>query len=285
MARAGRGLHAAKGGGRPTGGSLGGVPLPSLYIVDSPMRNYYIYVCVKGDARVSEKKPNIIRRLYDWVLHWAETPYGTPALALNSFAEASFFPIPPDVLLIALDMGKPARSWWFAFVCTAASVLGGVLGYYIGYGLWEAVGNSIVEFYNAGDLFSQLSKTFEEYSFWAVFIAALTPIPYKIFTITAGAVAAHLFTSPDFALAVQDLGGQVLGALQEQESAASHASYFMTFLAASLLGRSLRFFAVSALIYFFGEKIKVFIDRYFNLLSIAFVVLLVGGFFLISRLA
>jgi membrane protein YqaA with SNARE-associated domain len=238
------------------------------------------------EANMDEKRSNIIRRLYDWVLHWADTPYGTPALAVNSFAEASFFPIPPDVLLIALDLGKPKRSWYYAFMCTIFSVLGGILGYYIGYGLWESVGKSIVDFYNANEIFDKLASTFAAYNFWAVLIAALTPIPYKIFTISAGVAASTLFSHSQSAWAVEDALVQIFGIAQVQELGGmlNHTGFFLTFLTASILGRSIRFFAVSALIYFFGETIKTFIDRYFNWLSIAFVVLLLGGFYLVSKL-
>ncbi|MDR2735113.1 MAG: DedA family protein [Spirochaetota bacterium] len=235
---------------------------------------------------MNEKRPNIIRRLYDWVLHWADTPYGTPALAVNAFSESSFFPVPPDVLLIALDLGKPKRAWRYAFVCSVFSVLGGVLGYYIGYGLWESVGKSIVDFYNANEIFNKLAATFAAYNFWAVLIAALTPIPYKIFTISAGVAASTLFSHSQSAWAVEDALTRIFGVarIQELGGMPDFTGFFLTFLIASVLGRSIRFFAVSALIYFFGETIKTFIDRYFNWLSIAFVVLLLGGFYIISKI-
>lgn len=194
------------------------------------------------------KNGNIIRRLYDWVLHWAETPYGSLALILLAFAESSFFPVPPDVLLIALAISIPKRSFYYSFLTTIFSVIGGVFGYYIGIGLMEVIGWKIIHFYHAEDLFKQLFETFNKYNFWAVLTAAITPIPYKVFTISAGAANAN----------------------------------FVVFMAASILGRSFRFFAVGTLIYFFGERIKNFIDKYFNLLSIVFIVLLIGGFVLIK---
>ncbi len=193
-------------------------------------------------------KPHIIRRLYDWVLHWAETPYGTLALILLAFSESSFFPIPPDVLLIALAISIPRRSLFYAFIATMSSVTGGILGYYIGSGLMQVVGYKIIQFYHAEELFIQLSDTFNQYNFWAVLVAAITPIPYKVFTIAAGATNAN----------------------------------FGVFMMASILGRSFRFFAVGTLIFLFGERIKNFIDKYFNLLSILFMVLLIGGFLLIK---
>lgn len=194
------------------------------------------------------KNGNFIRRMYDWVLHWAETPYGALALVLLAFAESSFFPIPPDVLLIALAISIPKKSYFYASIGTIASVLGGVLGYYIGLGLMEVIGWKIIHFYHAEELFKQLFETFNKYNFWAVLTAAVTPIPYKVFTISAGAANAN----------------------------------FWIFMAASILGRSIRFFAVATLIYLFGEKIKGFIDKYFNLLAIVFVVLLIAGFVLIK---
>lgn len=194
------------------------------------------------------KKVTLIRRLYDWVLHWAETPYGSLALIILAFAESSFFPVPPDVLLIALAISIPKKSFFYAFETTVASVLGGIFGYYIGMALMDFIGWKIIDFYNARTLFTELFKTFNEYNFWAVLIAAITPIPYKVFTISAGAASAN----------------------------------FSIFMLASILGRSIRFFAVGTLIYLFGEKIRNFIDKYFNLLSIVFVILLIGGFILIK---
>jgi len=194
------------------------------------------------------QKVTWIRRLYDWVLHWAETPYGSLALIALAFAESSFFPIPPDVLLIALAIAIPKKSYFYAFQATLASVVGGILGYYIGMALMDLIGWRIIDFYNARVLFTELFKTFNQYNFWAVLIAAITPIPYKVFTISAGAAKAN----------------------------------FAVFMLASIIGRSIRFFAVGTLIYIFGERIRNFIDKYFNWLSILFVVLLIGGFVLIK---
>jgi len=202
------------------------------------------------DTRVvgQNGKVSFIRKLYDWVLHWAETPYGSLALIILAFAESSFFPVPPDVLLIALAISIPKKSFFYALETTVSSVVGGILGYYIGIALMDIIGWKIIDFYNARELFTQLFQTFNEYNFWAVLIAAITPIPYKVFTISAGAANAN----------------------------------FGVFMLASIMGRSFRFFAVGTLIYIFGERIKNFIDKYFNWLSILFVVLLVGGFIIIK---
>lgn len=187
---------------------------------------------------------SLVRKLYDWVLHWSETRYALAALVLVAFTESSFFPVPPDVLLIAMAMAAPRRGFSYAAWCTVASVIGGMLGYLIGIAFMDVVGCRVVGFYHASATFDWVAIQFSTYNFWAVFIAAVTPIPYKIFTITAGAVGAD----------------------------------FWTFLLASVLGRPVRFFAVATLIYYFGPPVRRFIDRYFNLLSVAFVVLLIGGF-------
>lgn len=192
-----------------------------------------------------------IRQLYDWVLNWANTSYALPALMILAFLESSIFPIPPDVLLIALSLSIPARSFVYASWTSIASVLGGVLGYILGWTLWELLSPWFFEYVpgvtEVG--FAKVGALYEEYNFWIVFIAGFTPIPYKLFTLSAGVFQIS----------------------------------FVPFLLASIIGRSARFFLVSALIYFFGEKIKVWIDRYFNVLTIGFVVLLVLGFLVFER--
>lgn len=188
------------------------------------------------------------RRIYDWVLHWAETPYGAPALFILSFAESSFFPIPPDVLLIALVLGARRRWFKYAMICTIASVLGGTLGYGIGLGFMDTIGGRIIAFYQAEHYYEQVTQWYQQYDYWIVFIAALTPIPYKVFTIASGAFHMNL------------LGFSIV----------------------SVFGRGLRFFVVAALLYWFGPPMKRLIDRYFDLLCVAFVVLLIGGFLAIK---
>ena len=192
----------------------------------------------------------LTRRLYDWVLHWAETPYGVPALFILAFAESSFFPIPPDVLLIALAVSVPGRSLWFALVCLVGSITGAYLGYALGYFGWEAVGRPLVDFYHGHETMEWVHLQYETYGFWGVLVAALTPIPYKIFTIASGVF--HF-----------DLG---------------------TFTAASILGRGLRFFAVGTLIYYFGPTIRDALDLHFNLIAAIFILLLIGGFVAIKVL-
>lgn len=185
-----------------------------------------------------------IKRLYEWVLSWAESPYGPAALFVLSFVESSFFPIPPDPLLIALCLGARKRSLAFAGICTLASVLGGLFGYWIGQTLLVSMGMPILEFYGKVEDFDTLATHFREAGNSAVLIAAMTPIPYKLVTITAGATSMSL----------------------------------MPFTLASVVGRGARFGILAALIAWKGEAISSFIDTYFELLTVVFSVLLVGGF-------
>ena len=197
------------------------------------------------------RKKGIVRRLYDWVLSWADTPYGTPALFALSFAESSFFPIPPDVLQIALSAGKPRRAFWYAGVSLVGSVLGAVLGYFIGLWFWEATQNF---FYNlhlfSREQFQYVEKQYADNAFLAVFTAAFTPIPYKLFTIAAGVCQISL----------------------------------AMLLFASLIGRGMRFFLVAVLMFFCGPAIKSWIEKYFDMLAIVFTVLLIGGFVLVKMM-
>ncbi|MFH1051911.1 MAG: YqaA family protein [bacterium] len=184
------------------------------------------------------------RRAKNWMESFADKPYAMASLFLLAFAESSFFPIPPDVLLIAIGITAPKRSLRAALWCSIGSVFGGILGYYIGWGLMETVGNSIVEFYNGQEAWAVFLQKYEEYGAWFLATAAFTPIPYKISTIASGAAQMNI----------------------------------ITFILISSLGRAGRFFLVGGLIYFFGPKVKVYIDKYFDKLSIAFIILLIGGF-------
>lgn len=191
-----------------------------------------------------------LRRAYDWVVGWAHTPYGTPALFGISFLESSVFPIPPDPLLMALCLGRRARSLFYAFICTLSSVLGGMLGYLIGLKLMAWVGWKIVHFYNAEALFHRIGGYYEQHAFLFVFIAGFFILPYKIFTIAAGAFQIS----------------------------------FWPFVLASILGRGGRFFAVAALLKRYGEPLQRLIDRYFHRLALLFLALVAIGFVLIKRL-
>lgn len=191
-----------------------------------------------------------LKKLYDWVLHWAETPYGPLALFLLALAESSFFPVPPDALLIALCLGAVKKSWRFALICSLASVLGGIAGYMIGYFLWDGVSHFFFQHIPGftEDGFQKVLSHYNDSGFWYVFLAGFTPIPYKIFTIASGVFKLN----------------------------------FLLFVVASTISRSLRFFAVAALFKKFGPEIKGFIDKYFNWLAILFFLLVFGGFVLIK---
>ena len=189
----------------------------------------------------------LLRKLYDWVLHWAETPYGAPALFLVAFAESSFLPIPPDVLLIALGLSLPRKAFRYALICTAGSVLGGIFGYLLGWQFWELATGILFNYVNP-ESFETVRNYFIQYEGWAIAIAGFTPIPYKVFTLTAG------FLRADFRI----------------------------FLLASTLSRAARFFLVASLIYKFGPSIRLFIEKYFNILTVLFAVLLIGGFILLK---
>ena len=196
------------------------------------------------------KRSGWVRRLYDWVLHWADTPYGLQALAVLAFAESSVFPIPPDPLLIALCLGATKRALRIAALTTIASVVGGLLGYAIGAVVWSSVSGFFFTYIPGvtPEAFATVQGLYDRWDFWAVFLAGLTLLPYKVSTISAGVFAIN----------------------------------FPVFVLASILSRGLRFFLVAGLIYRYGESIRSFIDRYFNVLTWVFALLLVLGFVLIS---
>ena len=199
-----------------------------------------------ADPAPAVRRRGVFRRLYDWVLSWAETPYGTPALFLISFAESSFFPIPPDVLQIALSVSKPRRSFRYAAVSTLGSVLGGMLGWFIGSTLWHAVSGFFFDYVPGvtHENFELVEARYRDHAFLAIFAAAFTPVPYKVFTIASGVFGVAL----------------------------------PTLLVASALGRGGRFFLVGATIRVFGPGVKRWLDKYLELATILLVALGVGGF-------
>ena len=198
-----------------------------------------------------------LRNLYDWVLKWSNSKYGPLMLGLMAFAEASFFPIPPDVLLIPLALGLREKAFRLAFICSLGSILGAIFGYVIGsYLWWEGVNQfswlarlffDVIPGFTP-EIFYSIQAKYEIWNFWIVFTAGFTPIPFKVITISAGAFDIN----------------------------------FILFVIASTLSRSARFFLLSALIWKFGEPMRVFIDKYFNLLAIIFMILLIGSFVLIK---
>ena len=192
----------------------------------------------------------MLHRLYARTLALASSPRALWWLATIAFAEASFFPIPPDVLLIPMALSRPDRAWRFAAVCTIASVIGGALGYFIGYALFDQLARPLIAFYGYAARFDAFQAMYAQYGLWIILIKGLTPIPYKIVTIASG--AAHF----DFAL----------------------------FMAASVVTRGARFFLVATLLHFFGDSVRAFIDRRLSLITSCVAVGIVGGFILLRVL-
>ncbi|MBF0391213.1 MAG: DedA family protein [Alphaproteobacteria bacterium] len=190
----------------------------------------------------------MLRNLYDWTMSLAGHRHAVWWLAAISFIESSVFPIPPDVMLVAMVLAARERAWYFAAVCTVASVLGGFLGYGIGYYLFESVGRWVIDIYHLEAEFGRFAATFNEYGAWIVLAKGMTPIPYKLITITAGVT--HL-----------DLP---------------------TFAVASLGSRAIRFLLVAWLLWQFGAPIRAFIEKRLGLVTTGFLVALVGGFFAIK---
>lgn len=197
---------------------------------------------------MEEKKISLLQRIYNRCMEWIQTPAGVWVLFFIAVAESSFFPIPPDVFLIALCIAVPKKSFKFAAVCAAGSVIGGALGYGLGMAFMDSLGQRILELYGLEDKYHVVQGLYQQYDAWAVAAAGFTPLPYKLFTITAGAFKID----------------------------------FITFMLVSLAARSARFFLVAALIYKFGAPVQYFINKYFNILTIVFLILLIGGFVLIK---
>lgn len=195
-------------------------------------------------------KPNLLRRLYDWTIALTATRHAETALFCVSFAESSFFPLPPDLLLVPMTLAQPKRAWRYAAVCTIASVLGGMVGYAIGYFLLASVGRPILQFYGVMAQYHELKALFDQWGVWIILIKGMTPIPYKLVTITSGAL--------NFAL--------------------------VPFVLASIVSRSMRFFLVAALLWKFGEPVRIFIEKRLELVTSGFLIVLIAGFFLIRYL-
>jgi membrane protein YqaA with SNARE-associated domain len=192
-----------------------------------------------------------LRQLYDWTLHWAETPWALTALALIAFVESSIFPIPPDVLLIAVVAAR--GEWWLraAALCTAGSVFGAMLGYAIGAAFMAALGQPIIDFYGAQDNWDRVVELYRGvWGVWFLAAAAFTPIPFKVATIAAGATGMA----------------------------------FLPFVVVSGIGRAGRFFLVAAILRLFGARVRRLLEKHFDLAALIFLVLLVAGFFVIRLL-
>jgi len=193
---------------------------------------------------------NFLKRTYNWTLEKAQHKNAKWYLSLISFAEGSFFPIPPDILLIPMALASKTKALFYAFICTLSSVLGGIFGYAIGYFFFNSIGLYIVEFYHLENSFSIFENYYKEFGILIVLGAGITPFPYKFITIASGVFGLNIYL----------------------------------FVIVSIIGRGLRFYLIAILLYFFGEKIKLFIDKYFNILSITFFILLVGSVFIIRFL-
>ena len=198
------------------------------------------------------------RTIYNWVLSLSSKKNSDYSISFLSFSESFFFPIPPDVLLIPLCLGNKRKSFYFAFLCSISSIIGGAIGFYIGKALWwnipgieySSLANLFFE-YVPGltvDSFNNIKQLYDDWNFWIVFTAGFTPIPYKLITISSGTFNIN----------------------------------FIMFIIASIISRSARFFLLAFLLWFFGERIRFFVDKYFNLLAILFTILLIGGFLTIK---
>lgn len=192
----------------------------------------------------------MLRRLYDWTLSLAQTPHALWALAIVAFIESSFFPIPPDVLMIPMIIAAPRRAFLIAGVATLASVLGGLFGYFIGYALFETIGQPIFDFYGKAEAVAEFSASFNAYGAWAVLIAGVTPFPFKVITIMSGVTGLSI----------------------------------PVFVVSSIVARALRFFLVAGLLWKFGAPIRDFIERRLGLMFTLFCVLLIGGFYMVRYL-
>ncbi len=192
----------------------------------------------------------MLRNLYIRVMVLASSPNAAWWLAVIAFAEASFFPIPPDALLVPMALARPRSAWRYAAICTAASVVGGALGYLIGFALFDQLAQPILQMYGYGAAYAAFQAKFQEYGLWIILIKGLTPIPYKIVTIAAGAARFD----------------------------------FISFMLASALTRGARFFIVATLLHFFGDSVRLFIERRLTLLTSVFAIAVVGGFLALKLL-
>jgi membrane protein YqaA with SNARE-associated domain len=192
----------------------------------------------------------MIRPLYDWTLRLADRPHALIALGVVSFIESSFFPIPPDILMIPMIIARPSRAWLIATVALVTSVLGGLFGYYIGAALFDTIGQPILDFYGKADAGQVFAQRFNDYGAWAVLVAGITPFPFKVITIMSGWTGLSL----------------------------------PVFIISAIVARGLRFFVVAGLLWKFGAPIRDFIEKRLGLMFTLFMVILIGGFFLVKYL-
>lgn len=190
----------------------------------------------------------MLRKSYNWILSYANQPQAIWVLAMISFAESSFFPLPPDPLLIAMIVANRKNAWRIATLCTVSSVVGGIVGYYIGAGLYETIGSWIVMTYGLEESFKNLQHEFLEWGFWIVALKGLTPIPYKIVTIASGVAGLNM----------------------------------TTFIVASIIARGFRFFMLAGLLWYYGPSIKNYIDRNLTLVTVVGLLTLIVGFVIVK---
>ena len=186
----------------------------------------------------------ILRNIYNWTLNKADHPKAPWFLSLISFAESSFFPIPPDIILIPMIIANKLKAWWYAFICTVSSVLGGIVGYFIGAFFYSTIGITIIQYYTLEEQFFNFESMYNQYGFWIILGAGFTPFPFKFITIASGFLHLNIFL----------------------------------FIIVAFIGRGLRFYLIAFLLRIFGNWINSFIDKYFNFLAILFFVLLIGSF-------
>ena len=192
----------------------------------------------------------ILRKLYNWTLNKANHPKAPWFLSFISFIESSFFPIPPDIILIPMIIANRFKAWWYAFICTASSVIGGIAGYCIGFFFYSTIGIMILKYYSLGDQFANFESLYNENGIWIVLGAGFTPFPFKFITIASGFFHLNIYL----------------------------------FIIVALIGRGSRFYLIAFLLRIFGNWIKNFIDKYFNLLAILFFILLIGSFIFLKYL-
>jgi len=201
-----------------------------------------------GQALPRKVSARMLRRLYDWTISLSASRHATPAMAAVAFAESSFFPFPPDLLLLPMALARPERAWWYAMVCTLASVAGGVVGYAIGALLYDTVGHWLIGLYGYGDKLEQFRALYQEWGAWIILIKGLTPIPYKLVTIASGLAGYN----------------------------------FLLFVLLSIVTRGLRFLILAALIHRYGLPMRDFIEKRLGLVTSVFALFLVGGFAIVK---
>jgi membrane protein YqaA with SNARE-associated domain len=220
------------------------------YVSDFSVKFGSLWPGGNGRATSIGHKCGMIKSLYDWMMHQAGRAKAATALFWIAFVESSFFPIPPDVMLVPMVLADRSKAWRYATIATVGSVIGGLFGYAIGYYLLDSVGQTVLKFYGKQDKFTEFAKIFNEYGVWILIIKGMTPIPYKLLTITAGATKMNV----------------------------------LAFTVASIIARAMRFFLVAGLLYWFGEPIRTFIEKRLTLVTTALVALMVFGFVAVKYL-